>query len=115
MEFVAGVPSDLWAFAQGARRRAGFEFPNHSRVCRLPIGSPWGPTVGPGVMETRIRTAREPRGLYAAEHEDAVYVFHAFEKKARKASKREIELAKAWLAQVLTNRGSGALSRKDGP
>jgi len=71
-------------------------------------------TVGPGVMEIRIRTAIEHRIFYVAKFEEAVYVLHAFEKKTRKTPKRDIGLARARLAQVVATRAGAVSSREDG-
>ena len=114
MEFFAGVLSDLRAFPEDARRRTEFELHQFQYGLAVFDSKPMA-TVGRGLMEIQIRTAREHRGLYAAKHEDAVYVLHAFEKKARKAPTRDIELARARLAQLVANRGDRASTRKDGP
>jgi len=53
------------------------------------------PDVGPGAHEIRVRDhAGAFRVIYVAKFEDAVYVLHAFQKKTRKASRMDIELAK---------------------
>jgi len=52
------------------------------------------PGVGAGVREIRIHTALEHRVLYVAEFADVVYVLHAFEKRARKTPKPDVELAR---------------------
>lgn len=51
-------------------------------------------TIGPGVREIRVReTSGAFRVIYAATLADTVYVLHAFEKKAHKTPKRDLELA----------------------
>ena len=52
-------------------------------------------SVGPGVCEIRIHAEGEFRVLYVARFEEAIYVLHAFEKKSRRTSKTEIDLADA--------------------
>jgi len=53
------------------------------------------PDVGSGVHEIRMRDhAGSFRVIYVAKFEEAVYVLHAFQKKARKTSRVDIELAK---------------------
>ena len=45
--------------------------------------------VGRGVYEVRIHTQREYLVLYVAKFAEAVYVFHAFEKRTRQISRRD--------------------------
>lgn len=52
------------------------------------------PTVGPSVQEIRIHTGLEHRVFYVAKFTEGVYVLHAFEKRTRKTSKRDMELAR---------------------
>ncbi len=42
------------------------------------------PSVGAGAHEIRVHTELEHRILYVAKFEEAVYVLHAFEKKAKR-------------------------------
>jgi len=49
--------------------------------------------VGVGVKEIRIHTGLEHRVFYLARFAEGVYVLHAFEKRTRKTSKRDIDLA----------------------
>ena len=52
------------------------------------------PTVGPGVREIRIWDAcGRFRIIYVAKFADAVYVLHCFEKKTKKTSKTDLDLA----------------------
>lgn len=62
----------------------------------------WKPmsTVGPGVTEIRIRGRLEHRVLYIAKFEEAVYVLHAFRKKAQRTPKADLSLACARLREV---------------
>ena len=50
-------------------------------------------TVGAGVREIRIHTGIEHRVLYVAKFAEAVYILHAFEKRSRKATTRDVDLA----------------------
>jgi len=53
------------------------------------------PDVGPGAHEIRVRdAARAFRVIFVAKFKDSVYVLHAFQKKTRKTSRMDIELAK---------------------
>ena len=83
---------DVKGFSEDARRSAGYQ------LRRLQEGlepNDWKamPAVGPGVQEIRLHTATEHRVCYVARFEEAVYVLHAFEKKAQKTPKRDLELA----------------------
>jgi phage-related protein len=66
----------------------------------------WKPmvTVGPGVHELRISTTRAHRVFYIAKFAEAIYVIHAFEKRTRTTSQRDIELARTRLGQLLRQR-----------
>lgn len=56
----------------------------------------WKPmsTIGPGVREIRVHTALEHRVCYIAKFGEAIYVLHAFEKRTRKTSQRDLDLAR---------------------
>ena len=58
--------------------------------------SDWKPmsSIGQGVKEIRIHVEGEFRVLYVAKYEEAIYVLHAFQKKAQKTPKRDIDIAK---------------------
>ena len=51
-------------------------------------------TIGVGVNEIRVHTGLEHRVVYVAKFTEAVYILHAFEKRTRKTSKRESNLAR---------------------
>jgi len=51
-------------------------------------------TVGPGVREIRIRIAGAHRVFYLAMQPEAIYVFHAFEKKTQKTSARDLRIGR---------------------
>lgn len=53
------------------------------------------PTVGSGACEIRVRDeAGAFRVIYVAKFENAVYVLHSFQKKARKSSRADLALAR---------------------
>ncbi|MEA2754178.1 MAG: hypothetical protein QOJ54_467 [Aliidongia sp.] len=63
------------------------------------------PTIGAGVEELRIRDESGAyRVMYTARLADAVYVLHAFRKKARKTAQSDIDLAKARYDDLMRNR-----------
>jgi len=68
--------------------------------------SDWKPmrTVGVGVCEIRVHSGVEHRLIYVARFEEAIYVLHAFEKRTRKTSDRDIEIARRRFSSVLRQR-----------
>jgi phage-related protein len=91
-------------FPEDARREAGHEL-YQVQTGRDP--SDWKPisAIGAGVREIRIRDAVGAyRVIYVAAFADAIHVLHAFEKKAQKTARRDLELAAARLRQL--KRGS---------
>lgn len=68
----------------------------------------WKPmnSVGSGVNEIRIQTDLENRVLYVAKFEEGVYVLHAFEKRTRKTSRKDIDLAQKRLRDLIRERNT---------
>ncbi len=86
---------DLRAFPLSARRTAGYQI---DLVQHGQEPNDWKPvpSVGQGVREIRIRDAAGAfRVIYLATWADAVYVLHCFQKKTRKISKTDLNLATA--------------------
>ena len=50
--------------------------------------------VGPGAWEIRVRLDGAWRVIYVARFSKAIYVLHAFQKKTRRTTQGDIELAK---------------------
>jgi len=99
LKFVGSSLDNLRDFPDEARRAAGFEL----RAVQNGLDpSDWKPmqSVGPGVREIRIHVLGEWRVLYVAKLAEAVYVLHAFQKKGRKTSKNDIELARKRLKEI---------------
>lgn len=97
--WLGSVLDLLRAFPPEARRAAGYQ------LRRLQTGlmpSDWKPlpTVGPGVHEIRVHTAREHRVVYVARFAEAVYVLHAFEKRTQRTRQGDIDLARTRLAEL---------------
>lgn len=99
LKFVASSRDDLRNFPDEARRAAGFEL--HAIQSGLEP-SDWKPmqTVGSGVKEIRIHILGEWRVIYIAKLHEAVYVLHAFQKKTRKTSRKDIDLARHRYRQI---------------
>jgi phage-related protein len=90
---------ELRAFPADARARAGYE------LYQIQVGNEprnWKPlsTVGPGVREIRIAVGRHFRVVYVTQFEEAIYVLHAFEKKSRQTSQRDVDIARQRLAEL---------------
>ena len=93
VEFLGTALQDLRAFPRSARRAAGYQI---DRVQRGLDPDDWKPmpAVGVGVREIRIRDeAGAFRVIYVAKLEQAVYVLHCFQKKAKKTARHDLELA----------------------
>jgi phage-related protein len=103
--------SDIRAFAESARRIAGYEL---RRVQQGMEPTDWKPmtSVGPGVREIRIDTGTEYRVFYLAKFAEAIYVLHVFLKKGRKTPKLDLELGRqrfqalmAWRHKTVLRKG----------
>ena len=88
------------AFSKSARQDTGFQL---DRVQRGLDPRDWKPvpSVGPGVMEIRVHAGNEYRLFYVARFRRAVYVLHAFVKKARKTRASDIALSKRRFHELL--------------
>ena len=99
LNFVGSSLDDIRNFPDEARRSAGFELRTVQNGFEP---SNWKPMqlIGPGVKEIRIHVLGEWRVIYVAKLRDAVYVLHAFQKKTRKTSQRDIDLARQRCRQI---------------
>ena len=62
------------------------------------------PAVGLGVNEIRVRAGGAYRVIYVAKFVEAVYVLHAFQKKARKTPRADIELVRRRFRSLVRDR-----------
>jgi phage-related protein len=62
------------------------------------------PTVGLGVKEIRVREGGAFRVIYVARFAEAVYVLQAFQKKANKTPKPDLELARRRFRALIQER-----------
>ncbi|MBI2964049.1 MAG: type II toxin-antitoxin system RelE/ParE family toxin [Deltaproteobacteria bacterium] len=101
---------DVRGFPDDARKRTGYEL---YLVQSGTEPTDWKamPSVGLGVQEIRIHTKLEHRVLYVTRLEESIYVLHAFEKKARKTAREDIELARTRLKALLNARRTARKSR----
>lgn len=90
-------------FSAGPRREVGFEL---WEVQQDKEPSDWKPmpSIGLGVNEIRARAGNAYRLIYVARFAEAVYVLHAFEKKSRKTSKPDLELARKRFRTLIQER-----------
>jgi phage-related protein len=98
--FLGDSLAAIRAFPESARRAAGYQL---ERVQRGFDPDDWKPmkTVGEGVREIRVREASGAyRVMYLAAFRDAVYVLHAFVKKAQRTPARDLKLAAARLKEL---------------
>lgn len=58
-------------------------------------------SIGAGVQEIRIHTEAEHRVCYVARFAESIYVLHAFEKRTRKTSRSDGELARTRYRELL--------------
>ena len=65
------------------------------------------PAVGLGVREVRVHTGLEHRVVYLAKFDEAVYVLHAFQKGSQQTPKRDLDLARQRLRELLKRRRQG--------
>jgi phage-related protein len=100
LKFAGSTLADIRAFPRVARQDAGYQL-NQVQLGFEP--SDWKPmtSIASGVREIRIHRTGEFRVIYITMMHDAVYILHAFQKKARKTPKREIDVAKARLKLIL--------------
>lgn len=60
--------------------------------------------IGPGVREVRIHADGEHRVIYIARFEEGIYILHAFQKKRQKTTKKDLDIARARLREVIQQR-----------
>jgi phage-related protein len=95
---------DLKAFPDDARKQAGREL---RLVQRGLMPADWKPfsQIGLGGCEIRVACADGSfRVMYVAKFEEAVYVLHCFQKRGRKTSKGDIEIAATRYRVVIKER-----------
>jgi phage-related protein len=99
VRFVGDSLERLRQFPEDARQDAGYQLEKIQRGEQPDDFKPM-PTIGRGVEELRIwDESGTYRVIYTARLKDCVAVLHAFQKKSRTTSPRDVELARTrWLA-----------------
>lgn len=93
-------------FPNVARQRTGRELARVQEGLE-PTDSKPMPSIGLGVSEIRVREDSGAfRVIYVAKFAEALYVLHAFQKKAQKTPKADIELARKRYRAMLNERNS---------
>lgn len=91
-------------FPDGPRHDAGYQL-ERVQVGKDPKDWKPMPSVGIGVNEIRVRDDSGAfRVIYLAKFTEAVYVLHAFQKKARKTAKADIDLARRRFRALIEER-----------
>jgi phage-related protein len=101
--WIGSSLKDLSNFPDSIRRKAGFQL-RAVQGGEDPSDFKSMSVVGAGVQEIRIRTEDAYRIFYIARFEEAVYVFHAFQKKTQKTTKLDIEIGQKRYQQMLQYR-----------
>ena len=102
--FVGDSLKRLREFPEDARHDAGYQLDKVQRG-QTPDDFKPMPSIGKGVEEIRIwDDSGTYRVIYTARLADAVYVLHAFQKKTQATSKRDTDIARQRLAQVMKER-----------
>jgi phage-related protein len=99
--FVGDSLKRLREFPEDARHDAGYQLDKVQRG-QAPDDYKPMPSIGKGVEEIRIwDDSGTYRVIYTARLRDVVYVLHAFQKKTQSTSKRDTDIARQRLAQVM--------------
>ncbi len=97
-------PQPGCSFAAEARREAGYQ---RERVQCGKDPADWKPmpSIGLGVNEIRVSADSGAfRVIYVVKFAKATYVLHAFQKKAQKTSKQDIDLARRRFMELVQER-----------
>src|SRR5579875_742841 len=91
--FLGSSRDDLRAFPAEVRKALGEELLRVQNGL-MPVDFKPLKDVGKGAYEIRVHLNGAWRVIYVAKFANAIYVLHAFEKKTRKTSQNDLELAK---------------------
>ena len=104
LRFLGNSLECLRQFPEDARHDAGYQL-ERVQHAKQPTDFKSMPSVGKGVEELRLwGDAGTYRVLYIARFAEAVYVLHAFQKRTRATSERDIELARMRYAELRRGR-----------
>lgn len=101
VRFLGDSLKRLREFPEDARHDAGYQLDKVQRGSQPDDFKPM-PSIGKGAEEIRLQDDTGTyRVIYTARVRDAVYVLHAFQKKTRATSKRDIDLATERFAHLM--------------
>lgn len=101
IEFRGSSLDDLRSFPQTAMREAGYQL-DRVQNGLAPDDAKSMSGIGPGVTELRIWDEGGTfRVIYVAKLADAVFVLHCFQKKTQQTAKRDIDLARKRLKELM--------------
>jgi len=105
IEFLGSSLTALRAFPVDARRMAGFQLDRVQRGLDPPDWKPM-PSVGPGAREIRVRDESGAyRVLFVSTTAGTVCVVHCFQKKTRRTSRLDLEIARTRFRQLMRVQG----------
>lgn len=103
VKWLGNSRENIRDFPADPRREAGYQL-ERVQVGKDPADWKPMPSVGLGVKEIRVRDGGAFRVIYLARFAEAVYVLHAFQKKANKTPKPDIELARRRFRELIQER-----------
>ena len=104
IRFLGDSLKSLRQFPEDARQDAGYQLDQVQRG-KQPTDFKPMPSVGKGMEELRVwDDTGTYRVIYLARLKDAVFVLHAFQKKTRATSKRDLEIANSRYAELMRGR-----------
>ncbi len=104
IRFLGNSLESLREFPDDARQDAGYQLDQVQRGLQPADFKPM-PSVGKGVEELRVRDESGAfRVIYIARFHQAVFVLHAFQKKTRATSRKDIEIARYCYADLIRDR-----------
>ena len=103
VEWLGDSRERLTDFPDDARSEVGFQLWEVQQG-NDPVDYKAMPSIGLGVAEIRVRAGNAYRLIYVARFPEAVYVLHAFEKKSRRTSRPDVELARNRYRNLLRER-----------
>ena len=104
VRFLGDSRKVLREFPKDARQQAGYQLQRIQTGLPAEDFKPMHP-IGAGVEEIRIsEESGAYRVVYTARLAEAVYVLHAFQKKTRATSQRDVEVARERFRQLMRGR-----------
>ena len=100
IEFLGASLKMVREFPIRAKSEAGHQL---DRVQRGLRPTDWKPmkSVGQSVREIRLHYEGQYRVIYVTSFDGVIYVLHAFQKKTRRTSKQDLEVAKRAYKEIL--------------